>query len=101
LGLLVKIYEIDGGRFSDIAGFYEEVSRVLLPGVTWGRNLSAFNDILSGGFGTPESGFILRWKNSDRSKECLGAVFGKLVEIIKDHGVGGEWPEDHVVLELS
>jgi hypothetical protein len=37
-----------------------------------GRNLDAFNDILRGGFGTPEGGFILRWANSAISAERLG-----------------------------
>lgn len=27
----------------------------------WGTDLDAFNDILRGGFGTPQGGFILRW----------------------------------------
>src|SRR5262245_51356353 len=34
--------------------------------------LDAFNDILRGGFGTPEGGFVLRWKNSAVSRERLG-----------------------------
>jgi Barstar (barnase inhibitor) len=38
----------------------------------WGRNLDAFNDILRGRFGTPEEGFILRWRNSRISRERLG-----------------------------
>jgi RNAse (barnase) inhibitor barstar len=101
VGPAMKTYEIDGARFSDVAGFYEEVSRVLLSGAKWGRNLDAFSDILSGGFGTPEEGFVLRWRNSERSKQQLGPVFGTLVRIIKDHGAGGEWPEDNVSLELA
>jgi hypothetical protein len=44
----------------------------LIPGVEWGRNLDAFNDILRGGFGTPERGFVLRWLNSGSSREALG-----------------------------
>jgi hypothetical protein len=48
------------------------VSRALIPGAYWGRNLDAFNDILRGGFGTPEGGFILRWVQSERSKRVLG-----------------------------
>ena len=65
------IYEIDGQEFSNLEEFYDVVSRVLIPGAEWGRNLDAFNDILRGGFGTPEGGFILRWKNSAESKERL------------------------------
>jgi RNAse (barnase) inhibitor barstar len=66
------VLEIDGAAFDDLAGFYEEVSRKLIPGSFWGRNLDAFNDILRGGFGTPESGFTLRWLNAQRSRERLG-----------------------------
>lgn len=47
------MYEIDGARFTTLEGFYDEVSRVLIPGASWGHNLDAFNDILRGGFGTP------------------------------------------------
>ena len=67
-----KIYEIDGHHFSTLEEFYQEISHVLIPGAHWGHNLDAFNDILRGGFGTPEAGFILRWKNSDISRQRLG-----------------------------
>jgi RNAse (barnase) inhibitor barstar len=64
--------EIDGSRFETLEGFYDEVSRVLIPGAEWGRNLDAFNDILRGGFGTPDGGFVLRWRNSRLSRIRLG-----------------------------
>jgi RNAse (barnase) inhibitor barstar len=63
---------IDGERFSTLDEFYEEVSRKLIPGAEWGRNLDAFNDILRGGFGTPEEGFVLVWRRSALSRERLG-----------------------------
>jgi len=66
------IYEIDGNDFSTLEGFYEQVSRVLIPGAAWGHNLDAFNDILRGGFGTPEEGFTIRWKNHATSRARLG-----------------------------
>ena len=66
------VYEIDGRDFSTLDEFYQVVSRVLIPGAQWGQNLDAFNDILCGGFGTPEGGFVLRWKNSAVSRERLG-----------------------------
>ena len=66
------VYEIDGRDFSTLKEFYDVISRVLIPGAEWGHNLDAFNDILRGGFGTPEGGFVLRWKNSDVSRERLG-----------------------------
>lgn len=63
--------EIDGTRFETLEGFYDEVSRRLIPGSYWGRNLDAFNDILRGGFGTPEGGFILIWRHHGRSRAAL------------------------------
>jgi RNAse (barnase) inhibitor barstar len=66
------VYEIDGRDFATLEEFYGTVSRVLIPGADWGRNLDAFNDILRGGFGTPEGGFVLRWVNSPVSRERLG-----------------------------
>ena len=66
------VYEIDGRDFATLEEFYKVVSRVLIPGSEWGRNLDAFNDILRGSFGTPEGGFILLWKNSALSREQLG-----------------------------
>ena len=65
-------YVIDGATFSTLEGFYDATSTVLIPGVYWGRNLDAFDDILGGGFGTTEAGFVLVWKNSDLSRACLG-----------------------------
>ena len=102
----------------------------------WGRNLDAFNDVLRGGFGTPDGGFVLRWRSSARSREVLGhaatiaflesklarchgsnvasvsadleaarrglgpTLFDILVEIIRNHGVGGDEAEDGIELEL-
>ena len=66
------VYEIDGRDFATLEEFYNVVSRVLIPGADWGHNLDAFNDILRGGFGTPDGGFVLRWVNSALSRERLG-----------------------------
>jgi RNAse (barnase) inhibitor barstar len=71
-GSSIPVLTLDGARFSDLDGFYDEVSECIIPGATWGRNLDAFNDILRGGFGTPEGGFHIRWSNSDLSRERLG-----------------------------
>jgi RNAse (barnase) inhibitor barstar len=64
-------YEIDGSRFASLEEFFEEVSRVLVPGQWWGRNFDAFNDILRGGFGTPSGGFTIDWKNHVLSEQRL------------------------------
>lgn len=66
------VFEIDGTEFETLGGFFDVVGRTLIPGATWGRNLDAFHDILRGGFGTPQEGFVIRWKNSAVSRERLG-----------------------------
>ncbi len=64
-------YTIDGSRIGSLEEFYDEISGVLIPGHRWGRNLDAFNDILKGGFGTPER-IALRWRHSEKSRLNLG-----------------------------
>jgi RNAse (barnase) inhibitor barstar len=66
-----QVCEIDGASFSTLEEFYDEVSRKVIPNASWGHNLDAFNDILRGGFGTPDEGFVLRWKNSELSRQRL------------------------------
>ncbi len=59
-------FVFDGASFEGLDGFFAAIAATL--GTTgWGKNLDAFNDILRGGFGTPEGGFILRWTHSDTS----------------------------------
>ena len=66
-------YVIDGQRFTNLDGFYDEISRVMLPDTDWGRNLDAFADILWGSFGPLDgSDFVIIWKNSEQSKQRLG-----------------------------
>ena len=134
---MAKEYVLDGSKITSLEAFYEQVSRVLIPGASWGRNLDAFNDILRGGFGTPDEGYVIRWINSDASRAHLGyaetarqletrlerchpsnrtavghqlkearasrgpTVFDWLVEIIEDHGRGGEQAECKVELLLQ
>lgn len=68
---MTKEFVLEGTRITSLETFYDEVSRVLIPGAYWGRNLDAFNDILRGGFGTPDEGFRLVWKNSSISQQNL------------------------------
>jgi RNAse (barnase) inhibitor barstar len=93
------VFVVDGTAFSDLDGFARQFSTYLKDHV-WNGNLDAFNDILRGGFGTPEGGFVLRWLASDQSRHDLGAVWSTLVEIIRTHGPGGAEAEDGVELEL-
>ena len=96
----LPILIIDGDNFDDFPGFAREFSKLLVDH-TWHHSLDAFNDILRGGFGTPEDGFVLRWLKAERSREVLGAEwFDQVVEIIRDHGPGGRQAGDRVFLEL-
>lgn len=64
-------YIIDGRRTVSLSAFFEEFENVALD-TKWGRNLDAFNDVLRGGFGTPDGGFTLRWTHSTEAKQFLG-----------------------------
>jgi RNAse (barnase) inhibitor barstar len=71
---------IDGSTFDDFAGFQRAFSSFLVD-YEWHGNLDAFNDLLRGGFGTPEGGFVLRWLHSERSREALG--YGATVALLQ------------------
>ncbi|NUO76682.1 MAG: barnase inhibitor [Lysobacter sp.] len=67
------VIEIDGVDFSTLDGFFVHFEqRVLCGHHGWGRNLDAFNDVLRGGFGTPDGGFVLRWRHHALSMQRLG-----------------------------
>lgn len=68
----MSIFEIDGSNFDSLEGFYDELGRALIPEGGWARNLDALDDMLSGGWGTPNGGFTLRWLNHDLSRQRLG-----------------------------
>ncbi len=90
-----KTLMIDGNRFSDLAGFYDEVDRVLTADLGWdtGHNLDALNDLLGGGFGVHDADepVTLIWKNSAKSKAELSSVrngetiYSIVIGIIKSH----------------
>ncbi|WP_080779648.1 ribonuclease inhibitor [Chryseobacterium phocaeense] len=66
---------INSGHFSDLPGFYDEVSSVLMKDTGWKvGTLDGFDDILYGGFGVFENGEPIEiiWKESQKSKEDLG-----------------------------
>ena len=72
----IKEIQIDGSRFTNLDGFYDEVAAKLTKGLDWspGRNLDAFDDLLCGGFGVHdyEEPIVLRWTNSAKSQVDLG-----------------------------
>lgn len=80
--------EINGNKISNLNEFYDEVERKMTSGLDWriGRNLDAFNDILSGGFGVHEVGerYQLTWINADKSQSEL-EEYPTLIEIIEEN----------------
>ena len=67
----LPVLVVDGSRFDDLDGFARELSG-LLSGYTWRGNLDALNDVLRGGYGTPDGGWVLRWVGSETSRTALG-----------------------------
>ena len=62
-----KMTVSNGGHFSDLEGFYEEISELFMNDEDWKvGTLDGFDDILYGFQGE----FI--WKDSEKSKEDLG-----------------------------
>ncbi|WP_312418515.1 ribonuclease inhibitor [Epilithonimonas sp.] len=58
---------INGGHFSDLEGFYEEVSELFMKDEDWKvGTLDGFDDIL---YGVDSD---ITWKDSQKSKEDLG-----------------------------
>jgi hypothetical protein len=68
----LPVFELEGDAILTLQGFFDEISRVLIPGEEWGHNLDAFNDILRGGFGTPDDGYLLIWNHHESSRDALG-----------------------------
>jgi len=64
--------EIDGSKFTTLEGFFAHFGERALDGGHWGMNLDAFNDVLRGGFGSPDGGFRLLWRHHEKSKVNLG-----------------------------
>ena len=86
-----EMFTIDGRRFSNMAGFYDEVEQVFICGLDWkiGRNLNAFNDILRGGFGRHEYGqpIHIQWLAYEKSVRNLGKeTMDTIVEAKLGHG---------------
>jgi hypothetical protein len=74
-----RVYEIDGKSFSSLKEFAEHFPSRVLVDNAWKGNLAAFDDILSGGFGTPEDGFVLRFLHTDAARIGEGASRGRFV----------------------
>src|SRR5688572_6313615 len=67
-----EIYILDGDDFDTLEELYDKISETMLPGIVWGHNLDALNDVLYGDFGVLKEDYILIWKNSARSRQVFG-----------------------------
>lgn len=66
-------YRVDGKKIHGLDEFFREVSRQLFPDIpVWNYNFDGFDDMLGGGFGTPEIGCVLFWDHHEVSRAFLG-----------------------------
>ncbi|MFI9364398.1 barstar family protein [Kitasatospora sp. NPDC053057] len=66
-------YVIDGNEIGTLEDFWDVVGRTIGVDGYFGRNLDAFADCLSGGFGTPDDGdYVIEWRNHEVSRRKLG-----------------------------
>lgn len=70
---MTEVYEINGARIASLEDFWAEAGARIGCGGYFGRNLDAFADCLTGGFGTPEDGdYAVVWRNHVLSRTALG-----------------------------
>lgn len=67
-----QTYVLDGNDFDTLEELYKKISETMLPGIVWGHNLDALNDVLYGDFGVLKEDFTLIWKNAARSRQKFG-----------------------------
>ncbi|EGC02000.1 hypothetical protein CUS_5012 [Ruminococcus albus 8] len=74
----MRTYIIDGNKFSNIEGFFDEIDLIMTKGISFktGHNLNAFRDILYGGFGCHDPGepFVIKWQGYRKKVHSLYAV---------------------------
>ncbi|MGV9424684.1 barstar family protein [Streptomyces sp. NPDC003656] len=71
---MTTTYVLDGTRISTLEDFWRVVGEAVNgTGGYFGRNLDAFADCLSGGFGTPDDDdYVVEWREHQASRERLG-----------------------------
>jgi hypothetical protein len=68
-----KTITLDGNNFADFDGFVREFNmRVFGDDKTWHGGFGQLNDLLRGGYGSPEGSFTIEWLNAHKSREDLG-----------------------------
>lgn len=69
-----KQYIIDGENFSNFEEFIKEFNTKVFNSDNWHGNLDTLDDMLYGGYNTPEENeeFTIIWKNAHKSAKDLG-----------------------------
>lgn len=71
---MTAIYVLDGTQVRTLEDFWRLMGEAINgPGGYFGRNLDAFADCLSGGFGQPDDDdYTVEWRDHEASREHLG-----------------------------
>ncbi|MEU9388378.1 barstar family protein, partial [Streptomyces sp. NPDC048279] len=71
---MTAIYVLDGTQVRTLEDFWRLIGEAANgPGGYFGKNLDAFADCLSGGFGQPDDDdYVVEWRDHQASRECLG-----------------------------
>ena len=82
-------YTINGAKFSSKNGFYDYIEIYFTKGLNYktGRNLDAFADVLSGGFGMHDcdESIVIKWINLEKSRRRLERNFlNSVLEILEE-----------------
>jgi len=85
----MKEFIINGNKFKTPKAFYKYTEELFTYGLNWetGRNLDAFADLLSGGFGQHDCDEKIKvvWINMKKSKDNLPDKFyDTIIEILEE-----------------
>ncbi|MFI6645690.1 barstar family protein [Streptomyces sp. NPDC050504] len=71
---MTPTYVLDGREIGTLEDFWRVIGEAVNgPGGYFGRNLDAFADCLSGGFGTPDDdAYVVEWRDHRISRRNLG-----------------------------
>lgn len=67
-------YVVPGAEVTDLERFWQLIGAAVNgPDGYFGRNLDAFADCLTGGYGTPDDrDFVIEWRDHELSRRALG-----------------------------
>ena len=73
--MMKKEYSIDGNNISNFKEFVQEFNKKVFKSDHWHGNIDTLDDMLDGGYGTPDESedFTIFWENASKSREDLDA----------------------------